>query len=150
MPSGRYLAIVVVALVAVCGTAAAQDDPLPAGVAAIPGTIEDVRVAGTWDRGGESGVYRVVISRTGGDNVTARLFVQWVAYLDDGGAAVRDTIEIKELAALGVDIVDYSSESDGNVLSVVIQTLDPNGSNDLSYALKVVSPTQYSFAPASN
>ncbi len=150
MLPGQHLAIAIAVVAALSGAAPAIADPLADGVAAIPGAVEDVRVAGTWDEGGESGVFRVIIARTGGENVTARMFVQWVAYQDDGGALVRDSIEIKELAALGVDVVDYTSESTGSVLSVVIQTLDPNGSNDLSYALKVASPTQYSFAPVAN
>ena len=99
---------------------------------------------------GKSGVYRVIVSRSGGDVITARLFIQWVAYDDTGGATVTDTVEIKEFADLKVDIVDFTSESDANGLSVYLQTLDPNGSADQNYELIVTSPTQHKFGPASN
>ena len=125
-------------------------DALGDGVAAIPGGIEDVRIGGTWEGEGKSGAYRILIARSGGDSVTARLFVQWIAYQEDGGATVDNTIEIKELADLKVDIVNYQSESDQDGLSVYIETIDPNGDKDESYELHVVAPTEYRFGPASN
>jgi len=87
----------------------AATDPLLDGISKIPGAVEDVRIGGTWEKDGKNGEYRVVITRSGGDTVTARLFVQWIAYRDDGTTSVDDTIEIKELAALKVDVVDYTS-----------------------------------------
>jgi hypothetical protein len=125
-------------------------DPIADGVAAIPGAIEEVKIAGTWQKGDKSGPYRIVISRSGGDAVTARLFVQWIAYQEDGGATVDSTIEIKELADLKLDIVSFESESDDDGLSVYIETIDPNGDKDGSYELHVVSPTDYRFGPATN
>jgi hypothetical protein len=125
-------------------------DPLLDGLKTLPGNVEDVRVGGTWDRDGKTGIYRIIVSRSGGDVVTARLFIQWVAYNDTGGATVQDTEEIQELADLKVDIVDFTSESDANALSVYIQTLDPNGTDDQNYQLTVTSPSQHRFGPASN
>ena len=128
----------------------ASADPLLDGIEALPGAVEDVRIGGTWENGGKTGAYRVLIARAGGDNVTARMFVQWIVYQDDGGAAVENTIEIKELADLKIDVIDYTSESDQDGLSVFIQTLNPNGTGDQDYELFVTSPTQYRFGPASN
>jgi hypothetical protein len=128
----------------------ARADALTDGIATLPGAIEDVRIGGTWEAGGKTGAYRVLIARSGGDTVTARLFVQWIAYQDGGGSAVENTIEIKELADLKVDVIDYTSESDENGLSVFLQTLNPNGSGDQDYELFVFSPTEYRFGPASN
>jgi hypothetical protein len=130
--------------------AQASADALLNGLATMPGAVEDVRIAGTWDAGDKTGAYRVIIARTVGEAVTARLFVQWIAYHDDGSATVDNTIEIKELAALKVDIVDYTSESDADGLQVFIQTLNPNGNIDQNYELFVTSPTEYRFGPASN
>lgn len=131
--------------------------PLPAaadaifdGIATLPGSVEDVRIGGTFERDGRIGFYRIVVARTGGETVTARLFVQWVAYNEDGGATVIGTQEIAELAELGVDIVDFTTEADADGLSVFIQTLDPNGTADQTYDLFVSSPTQYRFGEASN
>lgn len=129
----------------------ARADQIADGIAAIPGAVDEVRIGGTWaDGDNNSGVYRIVVTRSGGDEVTARLFVQWVAYDDDGGAAVQHSIEIKEFADLNVDIDDFSSESDADGLSVFIRTIDPNGTNDLAYELFVFSPTDYRFGPATN
>ena len=133
---------------ALFGTANA--DPLLDGIAKIPGPVEDVRIGGTWEKDGKNGEYRVVITRSGGDTVTARLFVQWIAYHDDGDTSVDNTIEIKELGALKVDVVDYTSESDQEGLSVYLETIDPNGNADQNYELHVISPTEYKFGPASN
>jgi hypothetical protein len=139
------------ALVASAATPAlAQSDPILDGIASLPGSVEDVRIVGSWNQGSQSGVYRVLVSRSGGDLVTARMFVQWIVYDDNGGAQVTSTVEIQELAQLGVDVVDFSGSSDGGPLTVNIQTLDPNGNADKNYVLTVNSPTQHTLAPASN
>ena len=128
----------------------AQPDPLVDSLSALPGNIEDVRIVGSWSQSGQSGVYRVLVARSGGDMVTARLFLQWIVYDDDGGAKVTNTVEIQEFARLNVDIVDFNSSSDGTPLVINIQTLDPNGNADKNYVLTVNSPTQHTLAPASN
>jgi hypothetical protein len=125
-------------------------DQLSDGVTAIPGAVEDVRVAGTWDRGEASGVYRVVIARGGGDTVTARFFVQWVAYDDTGAATVENTIEIAEIGQQSLDVVDFTSESDADGLSVYIQAINPASDKDENYELFVFSPTEYRFGPSTN
>ncbi len=143
------IAAVALALAVVAMRPAFADAVLD-GLKTLPGSVEDVRVGGTWDQGGKSGIYRIIVSRSGGDPITARLFVQWVAYDDSGGAAVTDTIEIKEFAALNVDIQDFTSDSDSDGLTVYIQTLDPNSDNNPSYQLVVNSPTRYKFGVAPN
>jgi hypothetical protein len=125
-------------------------DPLLDGIASIPGSIEDVRIGGTWQKDGRNGAYRVLISRNSTDPVTARLFVQWIAYHQGADATVDTSIEIREFADLKLDIVNYVSESDEDGLSVYLETIDPKGNADQSYELHVVSPTDYRFGPASN
>ncbi|MCR4282075.1 MAG: hypothetical protein NUV72_03485 [Bauldia sp.] len=144
--------LLILVIFAICLSAVrpAFADPVLDGIATLPGSVEDVRIGGTWERDGTIGAYRIVVARTGGENVTARMFVQWVVYRDDGGAAVENTIEITELGDLKVDIVDFTSESDQDGLSVYIQTLDPNGNADENYELFVFSPTKHRFGPASN
>lgn len=128
----------------------ARADEILDGVTKMPGAVEDVRIGGTWTNEGKSGAYRIIVSRTGGDNVMARLFVQWVQYQDAGEATVQNTIEIKELADLKVDIVDYTSESDDQGLSVYIETIDPSGNADANYELHIKAPDDYRFGPTSN
>jgi len=120
------------------------------GIAAMPAGIEDVRIGGTWEKDGKNGAYRIVVNRTGGDATVARLFVQWIEYPDGGEAKVQKTIEIKELADLKVDVVDYTSESDEEGLSVYIETIDPSGNADSNYELRITAPDDYRFGPTSN
>ncbi|HET7715638.1 MAG TPA: hypothetical protein VFK86_08410 [Bauldia sp.] len=131
------------------GGSAVADD-LAQQVAAIPGSIEDVSIGGSWQDGDRSGAYRLVVARSGGEKITARLFVQWIAFGDTGEATVTDTIEIKELTDLGVDIMNLSSEADDDGLSVFVDTMNDTGDLGDSYELHVFSPTDYLFGPASN
>ncbi len=119
-------------------------------VAAIPGGVEDVSIGGSWQSGDRSGAYRLVVARSGGEKITARLFVQWIAYGDTGEATVDNSIEITELTDLGVDIVNLTSEADDDGLSVFVDTINETGDSGESYELHVFSPTDYMFGPASN
>jgi hypothetical protein len=88
--------------------------------------------------------------RRGSDTITARLFIQWIAYDDAGGAKLEETVEIKEFADLKLDIVDYTSDSDTDGLSVYLETVNPESDADESYELFVFSPTDYRLGPATN
>ncbi|CAN5302399.1 hypothetical protein BH10PSE9_BH10PSE9_19850 [soil metagenome] len=146
----RRLAIIGSFVLALAAAVPVRADEVLDGIAKMPGAVEDVRIGGTWESSGNTGAYRLVIARVGGDTITARFFVQWIAYLEGGGAKVENTIEIKELADLKVDVIDFNSESDQSGLSVYLQTLNPNGGGDQTYELFVTSPTEYRFGPASN
>jgi hypothetical protein len=135
---------------ALAATPPALADAVLDGIAGMPGGVEDVRIGGTWQKEGKSGAYRIVIARTGGDAVTARLFIQWVAYGEAGDTSVENTVEIAEFGTLGLDIVDYVSESDAEGLSVYIETIDPQGSADDQYELHIFAPDDYRFGPATN
>src|SRR5690606_20352342 len=62
-----FAALVIVAAAggAVPRLHAQSADALATGIAAIPPAVEDARLFGAWEREGRSGVYRVVIARTG-------------------------------------------------------------------------------------
>ncbi len=130
------------------GTAVA--DEVSDQVSSIPGGVEDVSIGGSWQSGDRSGAYRLVVARSGGEKITARLFVQWIAYGDAGQATVDNSIEIKEVADLGVDIVNLTSEADDDGLSVFVETLTETGDSGESYEVHVFSPTDYMFGPMSN
>jgi hypothetical protein len=129
---------------------AAAADELSDHVAAIPGAVEEVRLGGSWQEGDRTGSYRIVVARNGGERITARLFIQWIAYGAAGEATVEDSVEIKELAELGVDIVNFVSESDVDGLSVFVETANDAGGPGEGFELHVFSPTDYLFGPASN
>jgi hypothetical protein len=120
------------------------------GIAAMTGGVEDVRIGGTWQTGGKSGVYRLVVARSGGNAITARLFVQWIAYGETGEATVEHSIEIAEFDELDLDIVDYVSESDPEGLSVYIEAIDPEGASSEQFELFIFAPDDYRFGPATN
>jgi hypothetical protein len=125
-------------------------DELADGIATIPGGVEDVRVGGTWQSAGKSGVYRIAIARAGGNVVTARMFVQWIAYGDTGSSTVEHSMEIAEFDELDLDIVDYLSESDAEGLSIYIEAIDPESGSDEQYELFVFGRDDYRFGIASN
>ena len=138
------------AVAALILAAPAFADEIADGIAALPGAVEDVRIGGTWEKDGRSGAYRIVVAREGSDAITARLFIQWIAYDDAGGAELEETVEIKEFADLKLDIVDYTSDSDTDGLSVYLETVNPESDADESYELFVFSPTDYRLGPATN
>lgn len=119
-------------------------------VRAIPGGVEDVSIGGSWQDGDRTGAYRIVVTRGGGERITARLFVQWIAYGDTGEATVADSIEIKELGDLGVDISNLSSETDDQGISVFVDTMGDAGAMGETYEVHIFSPDDYMFGPASN
>jgi len=125
-------------------------DDVPDQVRAIPGNVEDVSIGGNWQDGDRSGAYRIVVTRDGIDRVTARLFVQWIAFGDAGQATVADSIEITEVGDLGVDIVNLSSETDDQGLSVFVDTLNDGDGAGETYEVHIFSPNDYMFGPASN
>ncbi len=125
-------------------------DEVPEQVRAISGSVEDVSIGGNWQDGDRTGAYRIVVTRGGLDRITARLFVQWIAYGDAGEATVAESIEIKELGDLGVDIVNLSSESDDQGLSVFVDTMNGGEHGPETYEVHIFSPDDYMFGPASN
>ena len=90
MPSKFLLAAAFAASFAFAVPAFADD--LLDGIGKMPGSVEDVRIGGTWEKDGKNGAYRVIITRTGGETVVARLFVQWIAYPANGDASVTWTL----------------------------------------------------------
>lgn len=130
------------------GTAVADDTADL--VRAIPGAVEDVSIGGSWQDGDRNGAYRIVVTRAAGERITARLFVQWIAYGDAGEASVADSIEITEVGDLGVDIVNLSSETDETGISVFVDTLGDGTEMGETYEVHIFSPDDYMFGPASN
>jgi hypothetical protein len=129
---------------------AAVADEVADQVKAMPGGVEDVSIGGSWQDGDRSGAYRLVVTRAGGEKVTARLFIQWIAYGDAGQATVADSIEITELTELSVDIANLASEADDQGLSVFVDTFSDAGDLGETYEIHVFSPSDYMFGPASN
>ena len=127
----------------------AWGDELADQVKAIPGGVEEMSFGGNWQDGDRSGAYRLVVTRGGVERVTARLFIQWIAY-GEAGATVADSIEIAELAELETDIVHLSTEADADGLSVFVDTLAATGGMGETYEIHVFSPTDYLYGPASN
>lgn len=91
------------------GRAAAAQDALEAGVAAIPSEVREVRVAGHWRAGHDYGLYRVIVLRVGEDHVADRLFVQWVRdAADDDRSRIVATLAVREINDAGPFTFTYT------------------------------------------
>jgi len=125
-------------------------DPVTAGIAALPPSIQDVRTVGAWEKDGHKGTYRIVIDRSGA-GPTARLFVQWLERGADGAMTVSRNVDIKEMVDLKRNIGDFVVETDADGLSVFLELVDPAaGDAKESYELFIGDDENYRFGPASN
>lgn len=125
-------------------------DTVSEGVSVMPGSVQDVRFAGSWQSNGRNGAYRIVVTRDGGAATAARLFVQWIAYGEPGGPTVAASIEINEIADLGLNIVDNAAKADAEGLAVYFEVFDPGSSGNEEYELFVFAPNEYRFDTATN
>ncbi len=130
--------------------APARADALAEAAASLAPSVQDVRLAGTWEKDGRKGVYRVIVARTAAPGPTARMFVQWIAIGVDGSQRVERSIEITELAALKLDVSDFVTEPDPDGLSVFVEVIDAAKDTDQSYELFIEDDGTYRFGPASN
>jgi hypothetical protein len=121
----------------------ARADALADAVAAIPAGVEEVRFAGSWSAGDKGGTYRVVVLRSSGKPITARLFLQWIALGE--APSVAESVEIKEFSELKVDVADVVAESDVDGLAVHVESTQGDG-----YELFASGPGDYRFGRASN
>ncbi|MBZ9935412.1 hypothetical protein LB518_03860 [Mesorhizobium sp. BR1-1-16] len=142
------LAIAAPLLAPIAGTAHA--DGVSDTISALDPSVQDLRIAGSWEKDGRKGVYRLLVARTAAPKPTARLFVQWIATGVDGSVQVERSIEITELAELKLDVSDFVAESDPDGLSVFVEVVDPAQDTDQSYELFVDDDGTYRFGPASN
>ena len=103
---------------------AARADPLLDGIGKVPGAIEDVRIGGTWEKGGRA-------ASTGGDHAERRRRRR--RGCSSSGSPIATTARpasttrsrSRSSTALKVDIVDYTAESDQDGLSVYLETINP-------------------------
>ena len=146
MRTNLFLAVCALVLIAGSAGQPARADALADAVAAIPAGVEEVRFAGSWTEGDQGGTYRIIVLRSGGKPVTARLFVQWIA-LGSDGARVARSVEIEEFAALKADIADFFAEADADGLAVHIESA---GSDGAGYELFITGSNDYRFGRASN
>lgn len=137
-------------LLTVATVAPLRADAISDGVAALSGTVQDVRTVGTWEKDDKKGLYRVVIVRSGPEP-TARLFIQWLAVAEDGAITIDRTVDIKEMVELKRNIGDVVIETDEDGLSLFLEVFDPaaDGAKD-SYELFIGDDEAYRFGPASN
>jgi hypothetical protein len=143
MPIKFLLAIPALLLIAGLSGQPVRADALADAVAAIPAGVEEIHFAGSWSAGDAGGTYRVIVLRTGGKPITARLFLQWIALGDE--PSIAQSVEIEEFAALKVDVADVFLESDVDGLAVHIESTQGDG-----YELFASGPGEYRFGRASN
>ena len=110
----------------------------------------DIRFAGSWYRDGRAGVYRVVIEQGGGATAADRLFIQWVSQDNRGELKVENTTEIREIAAWGLDIVDYVSQPDNDGLVLFLDVINTQTRFGDEYELFVLAPDDYRLGTPTN
>lgn len=88
------------AIIMTAACARAQGDAsLSGAVQALPAQIETVASGGYWSRNGQDGSFRLVIASVGSDELSSRVFLQWVRLdPDKREQIVERTIPIKEIA----------------------------------------------------
>ena len=143
MRTNLLLAIPALVLLAGLSGQPARADALADAVAAIPAGVEEIRFAGSWTAGDKGGTYRVIVLRSSGKPIAARLFVQWIALGAD--VSVAKSVEIEEFAELRVDVADVFAESDIDGLAVHVESTQGDG-----YELFASGPGDYRFGRASN
>jgi hypothetical protein len=128
----------------------ASADIVSDAISVMPGSVQEVRFAGSWQISGRNGAYRIVIARSDGGAPASRLFIQWIAYGEPGGANLAASIEISEFAAGGLNILDYSAVSDAEGLSMYLEVFDPGRGGNEEYELFVFAPNEYRLGTATN
>src|SRR5690349_2120632 len=105
--------ILIAALSLVLCASPTLGDEVADHVKAIASEVEDISIGGSWQEGDRGGAYRLVVTRSGGEKTSTRLFVQWIEY-GETDATVSNTTEITEIADLSLDIMSLSSESEAD------------------------------------
>lgn len=145
----KFLFLTCIAL-GVSFASSAFADAVSDGVAAMPGSVQEVRFSGSWQSGGTNGVYRIVVARAATPAVSTRMFIQWVALGSGGQMTVVNTTEIGELGASGLNVTGFTAQSDAEGLALFLNVIPPGGSFPEEYELFVFGPNEYRFGVATN
>jgi hypothetical protein len=143
-------ALLTACLLTVATPATLRADPISDSVAALPGSIQEVRTVTAGEPDDKKDSYRVIVVRSGSEP-TARLFVQWLDQAADGSFTVERTVDIKEMVELKRNIGDFVIETDEDGISIFLELIDPaaDGAKE-SYELFLDEDESYRFGPASN
>jgi hypothetical protein len=120
--------------------------PAPPIVTALPVTIVLVRVVGPWTLPNSRGISRIVGAA---DGTRMRLFVQWIADAPQGAVLV-DTREVTPVAQRGLVFGDVRVEASENDASVFLDTLPGADGLKDTFVLRVRTPGDFRFGPATN
>lgn len=118
----------------------------PAIVTTLPVTIVLVRVVGPWTLPNSRGISRIVGAA---DGTRLRLFVQWIADAPQGAVLV-DTREVLPVAQRSLVFGDVRVEASENDASVFLDTLPGADGLKDTYVLRVRTPGDFRFGPATN
>lgn len=147
---GFHLRIAAAALFALLagGLPAAAQAPqqTPVIVTGLPVTVVLVRVVGPWTLPNSRGISRIVGAA---DGTRMRLFVQWIADAPQGAVLV-DTREVAPVAQRGLVFGDVRVEASENDASVFLDTLPGADGLKDTFVLRVRTPGDFRFGPATN
>lgn len=116
-------------------------------LAAVPGEIMFVRIAGTWASPEREGLTRIVLIRPSARAEAMRLFVQWLAPDSRGGRfAVVAAEEVPEIFDWRIKIDDYRIEPETNGSRVVFEATVLTNGQRRRYELAIGPPGDVMFS----
>ncbi len=146
----RFALILILTLAVPVAEPLKAADPLRPAIQAMPLEIEEVRLFGRWTLEERGGVFRGIVTRSGSDPRTARLFLQWLAIDEEKKATLHATTEIIEFQELATNIVEFRHEQDPEGIVIFIDTIDSDDQNENTYELFLKTPEEYEFSLATN
>ncbi|CEJ13159.1 hypothetical protein BN1110_03469 [bacterium YEK0313] len=148
-PAPVKVALIAAALAAGLVPAPARADPVDATrlLAAIPGEIMFVRIAGTWASPEREGLTRIVLIRPSVRAEAMRLFVQWLAPDSRGSRfAVVAAEEVPEVFDWRLKIDDYRIEPETTGSRVLFEATVLTNGQRRRYELTIGPPGDVMFA----
>jgi hypothetical protein len=87
--------------------------PAPAAPAPVDSAVSDVATGGSWQEGGQSGVFRVVVRSGGRRNLRSEVVLQWLKWDDRAEQPVEvRSVVIRELSRGGVIVTGTRIDQD--------------------------------------
>ena len=106
-------------------------------VAAIPTEVPEVHTGGSWQDGGQQGVFRTITVLSAKENI-AQVFIQWIALKANNPVPeIAKTVLIKEVSEkkLPNAFVTLEADKEGEA-TIIVASFDPATSKDVAVAFK--------------
>ncbi|SJZ57515.1 TrbC/VirB2 family protein [Consotaella salsifontis] len=121
---------------------------------ALPPSVHDIQVVGSWSADDQEGIWRTVLIQDSHNSSVYRFFVQQIAEKESALSLVSST-EVTEVAGIKGAILGYRADEpaegeDENSLTLFFDVLPPDAEVAETYELHFFRDGPYVFGPASN